>query len=121
MQNCSCKASSKCLTKMLNCPNSLIPPMISSSITSSSKYAWVKMECSVSGWRSELTSWLSGSHSQRVVNFCPTTAPLLAAREDLGDTKQEVLNKWKLWMFISRHSSSAPPHPTPSKKKKHQT
>lgn len=40
------------------------------------------------------------------MNFCPATAPLLAAREDLGDTKQEALNKWKLWMFISCHSSS---------------
>lgn len=40
------------------------------------------------------------------MNFCPATAPLLAAREHLGDTKQEALNKWKLWMFISHHSSS---------------
>lgn len=63
-------------------------------------------ECSVAGCSSRLTSWLTGSHSQRVVNFCPATAPLLTAREDLGDTKQETLNKWKLWMFISRHSSS---------------
>lgn len=68
---------------------------------------WRGMFCSrLAGWLSMLTSWLTGSHSQRVVNFCPATAPLLAAREDLGDTKQEVLNKWKLWMFISHHSSS---------------
>lgn len=60
-------------------------------------------ECCGAGW---LSSWLTWSHSQGVMNFCPTAAPLLAAREDLGDTKQEVLNKWKLWMFISRHSSS---------------
>lgn len=65
-----------------------------------------EQECSVAGWLSRLTSWLTGIHSQRVVNFCPTTAPWLAAREDLGDTKQETLNKWKLWMFISHHSSS---------------
>lgn len=31
----------------------------------------------------------------------------LTAGGDLGDTKQETLNKWKLWMFISRHSSSS--------------
>lgn len=66
------------------------------------------------GWRgmlygallSGLISLLTESHSHGVVNFCPTTAPLLAAREDLGDTKQEDLNKWKLWMFILSHSSS---------------
>ncbi|CAB1431591.1 unnamed protein product, partial [Pleuronectes platessa] len=62
----------------------------------------VEEECSVAGCLSRLAELLTGSHSQGVVNFCPATAPSLAAREDLGDTKQEVFNKWKLWMFISR-------------------
>lgn len=62
------------------------------------------------GQRRMLCSWLAHQADQLANweswTFVPPLLPLLAAREDLGDTKQEAFNKWTLWMFISRHSSN---------------
>lgn len=83
---------------------SLIPPI---PITSSSKNAWMKINAlqvlAVQG--DQLAKWESFSRSRELLSL--HCSPLLAAQEDLGDTKQEALNKWKLWMFILGHSSGS--------------
>lgn len=54
----------------------------------------------------QLVKWESFSRSRELLSLHCSLAGC-GLEEDLGDTKQEALNKWKLWMFILGHSSGS--------------
>lgn len=91
-------------------------------ITSSFKYAWMGSGGMLVGWAGWL---LKTSHSQEVMNFCPAVAPSLAAREDLGDTKQEAAPQADAITvytpFITHRDPTKHPGPGPRSQTERQT